>query len=66
MDPFLNYGDLNSTDPSITPGEMGTTLFHRRYASLSLAQNVLVRPYDPLRELPNPYAGVLTLQVRII
>ncbi|KAH9244326.1 hypothetical protein BASA81_018276 [Batrachochytrium salamandrivorans] len=29
------------------PGDVATTLFHRRFASLSLDQDVRVRPFDP-------------------
>lgn len=33
-------------DPIINSGEIGTTLFHRRFASLSLGQDVSVAPYE--------------------
>ncbi|KND03204.1 AAA family ATPase SEC18 [Spizellomyces punctatus DAOM BR117] len=47
----------------VTPGEIGTTLFHRRYAALSLNQDVRVRPYDPFIENVNSYLGSISLQI---
>ncbi|KAH6571858.1 hypothetical protein BASA50_003091 [Batrachochytrium salamandrivorans] len=45
------------------PGDVATTLFHRRFASLSLDQDVRVRPFDPFREISSPYIGNMELQV---
>ena len=49
----------------MTPGEIGTTLFHRRFATLSLGQDIQVSPFDPLKEA-NPYLGSLTVQVALV
>ena len=32
---------------SVGPGEIGTTLFHRRFAALSLNQEIQVSPFEP-------------------
>ena len=45
------------------PGELGTSVFHRRWANLSLNQEVRIRPYDPYSGGMNVYLGNLTLQV---
>ena len=46
----------------ISPGFVGTTLHQRRFANLSLNQEVRVRPFDPLKE-GGGYAATLTLMV---
>lgn len=43
--------------------ELGTSLFNRKYAMLSLNQEVQVRPYDPASDGLNFYLSVLSLQV---
>ena len=53
-------------DGQMAPGEIGTTLLHRRMASLSLSQEVRVTPYDPLSELQNPYLGSMELQLSFV
>ncbi|KAI8928472.1 P-loop containing nucleoside triphosphate hydrolase protein [Entophlyctis helioformis] len=50
-------------DQQVPPGELATTLLHRRYATLSLGQDVRTRPFDPVRELANPYLGAIELQI---
>ncbi|KAJ3044018.1 transport between ER and Golgi ATPase protein [Rhizophlyctis rosea] len=50
-------------DDKVASGEVGTSLFHRRFASLSLNQEVRVRPFDPFAENMNCYLGQLNLQV---
>jgi vesicle-fusing ATPase len=51
------------TDASIVSGEVGTSIFHRRYGSFSLNQEVRIRPYDPIADLANAYLGVIHIQV---
>jgi len=46
----------------IAQGEVGTSVFHRRYASLSLNQEIQIRPYDISTE-SNIYMGTLSAQV---
>ncbi|RKP03847.1 hypothetical protein CXG81DRAFT_9017 [Caulochytrium protostelioides] len=46
--------------------ELGTSLFHRRFAQLSLNQEVRVRPFDPARESPNCYLGTMNLQLSFL
>ncbi|KAL2913937.1 transport between ER and Golgi ATPase protein [Polyrhizophydium stewartii] len=50
-------------DQKAQPGEILTGMFHRTFARLSVEQDVRVRPYDPLRESPNPYLGSVEIQV---
>ncbi|XJO78664.1 hypothetical protein BDV3_003069 [Batrachochytrium dendrobatidis] len=50
-------------DQQTSPGDIATTLFHRRFASLSLDQDVRVRPFDPFRESPSPYISHFELQI---
>jgi vesicle-fusing ATPase len=46
------------------PGELGTNTFHRKWASLSLNQDVTLIPYDPF-SLGVPIAAYsLTFEVR--
>ncbi|KAJ3339956.1 transport between ER and Golgi ATPase protein [Gonapodya sp. JEL0774] len=49
--------------PAIPPSELGTTLFHRRFASFSLNQEVRVRPYDPFEEHPDSVLSTAQIQV---
>jgi hypothetical protein len=53
-------------EPSFPSGQLGTSLFHRRFAFLSLNQEVRARPYDVSAELPNPYLGSLHMQVSFL
>ncbi|ORZ30023.1 P-loop containing nucleoside triphosphate hydrolase protein [Catenaria anguillulae PL171] len=55
LDASVRYIVLNSafvfsvkTDPSVQAGEIGTNQFHRKWAQLSLNQQVTVDPYDPI------------------
>ncbi|KAI9017073.1 P-loop containing nucleoside triphosphate hydrolase protein [Gaertneriomyces semiglobifer] len=54
------------THESVNPGEITTTFYHRRYASLSLGTEVRVRPYDPFLETQNCYLGTLHMQVQFM
>ncbi|KXS21590.1 AAA-domain-containing protein [Gonapodya prolifera JEL478] len=49
--------------PATPPSELGTTLFHRRFASFSLNQEVRVRPYDPFEEHPDSVLSAAQIQV---
>ncbi|KAI8904181.1 P-loop containing nucleoside triphosphate hydrolase protein [Powellomyces hirtus] len=60
------YAFTVRTSDAVAPGEIGTTLFHRRFASLSLNQEVRVRPFDPFAENANCYLGSLNLQVSFL
>ncbi|KAJ3395955.1 transport between ER and Golgi ATPase protein [Lobulomyces angularis] len=69
MDPRTRYIVVDNqfyfnvkTDQGTTPGEIGTSLFHRKYAQLSLNQEVQVKPFDPSND-PNAYLGTLNLEV---
>ncbi|KAI9203249.1 P-loop containing nucleoside triphosphate hydrolase protein [Polychytrium aggregatum] len=46
-------------------GELGTTLFHRKFAFLSLAQEVRAFAYNPFAENLNCYIGTITLEVSL-
>ncbi|KAJ3157941.1 transport between ER and Golgi ATPase protein [Geranomyces variabilis] len=50
----------------VAPGTIAPTAFHRKYASLSVNQDVRVRPFDPFMENPNCYLGTITLQVSFL
>ncbi|CAG8554473.1 266_t:CDS:2, partial [Scutellospora calospora] len=43
--------------------EIGTSMAHRRWASLSIGQEVSIAPYYPNLESPNYYLGKLDLEV---
>ncbi|CAG8759975.1 10383_t:CDS:2, partial [Racocetra fulgida] len=45
------------------PRQIGTSMAHRRWASLSLGQEVSIAPYDPSLESTNIYLGKLDLEV---
>lgn len=47
----------------IAPGELGTSLFHRRFASLSLNQEVKVRQFDPYEDGPHAFIGSVQFQL---
>jgi vesicle-fusing ATPase len=49
-------------DKQIPMGSIGTTLFHRRYATLSLSQEVGVKAFDPIQE-GTPFCASITLTV---
>jgi vesicle-fusing ATPase len=53
-----------TVDNQILVGNIGTTLFHRRFASLSLSQEVSVKAFDPLQE-GTPFCASITLTVFI-
>lgn len=53
-------------EPNFPPGELGTSIFHRRFAQLSLNQDVRARTYDIAAEMPNPYLGSLHMQVSFL
>ncbi|KAJ3121172.1 transport between ER and Golgi ATPase protein, partial [Nowakowskiella sp. JEL0407] len=44
-------------------GELGFTNAHRKFANLSLLQDVRARPFDPLSDGPSFYLGNLDLQI---
>ncbi|CAG8714878.1 8855_t:CDS:2, partial [Ambispora leptoticha] len=48
-------------DEGVPPRQIGTTLFHRRWASLSLNEDIIVTPYRP--EGANIYLGKIDLEV---
>ncbi|CAG8670850.1 18051_t:CDS:10 [Dentiscutata erythropus] len=48
------------------PRQIGTSMVHRRWASLSLGQEVSIAPYDPSFESPNIYLGRLDLEVSFL
>ncbi|CAI2191442.1 11013_t:CDS:10, partial [Funneliformis geosporum] len=50
-------------DDNQSPRLIGTTMMHRRWASLSLNQEVSVAPYDPAYESPYHYLGKIELEV---
>ncbi|KAI9142196.1 P-loop containing nucleoside triphosphate hydrolase protein [Paraphysoderma sedebokerense] len=50
-------------DTSVVPGEAGTSMLHRRWASLSLNQEVTVAPYDPFAQ--NIPISAYTLQFEV-
>ena len=52
-------------DAAFSIGEIGFTLYHRKFASLSLNQEVRVTPYDPFSAGINVYIGTLNIQVKI-
>ncbi|KAJ3090173.1 transport between ER and Golgi ATPase protein [Quaeritorhiza haematococci] len=54
------------THESVQPGELGTSMFHRRFAGLSLGQELRVRPFDPFSDGLNCYLGTLHLQVSFL
>ncbi|KAI8826177.1 P-loop containing nucleoside triphosphate hydrolase protein [Fimicolochytrium jonesii] len=58
-----NYAFNVRTSDAVPPGEIFTTLFHRRFGSLSLNQEVSVWPFDPAQENPNCFMGTIDLQV---
>ncbi|ORX86714.1 AAA-domain-containing protein [Basidiobolus meristosporus CBS 931.73] len=73
FDPSTRYVSLNDQfvftihfDNSFPSGQIGTTLFHRRWASLSLNQEVYIQPYDPLSEGVDVYLGSLNLEVKFL
>ncbi|KAK9720430.1 transport between ER and Golgi ATPase protein [Basidiobolus ranarum] len=73
FEPSTRYVSLNEQfvftihfENSFTSGQIGTSLFHRRWASLSLNQEVFVQPYDPLSEGVNVYLGTLNLEVKFL
>ena len=62
FDPATRYVLVNSQyvfsirpEPGFPNGSVGTSLFHRRWAQLSLNQDISVRPYDPAQESPNAF-----------
>ena len=61
---FSRYFLMTRVDNSIQVGSVGTTLFQRRFANLSLGQDVKIKAYDPIRE-GEGYLATLTLMVRI-
>ncbi|KAJ3024122.1 transport between ER and Golgi ATPase protein [Thoreauomyces humboldtii] len=79
---FLNPRDINPSARFITiddahaftvrpsdlvnPGEVGVTLFHRRFASLSTNQEVRIQAFDPFSENPNCYLGSMNVQVSFL
>ncbi|KAK9711822.1 transport between ER and Golgi ATPase protein [Basidiobolus ranarum] len=73
FDPSTRYVSVNEHfvftlqfENNFPSGQIGTTLFHRRWASLSLNQEVFVQPYDPLSEGVNVYLGTLNLEVKFL
>ena len=47
----------------MSSGSVGTAVFHRRWASLSLNEAVDILPFDPLTDGQNCYLGQMTIQV---
>ncbi|KAJ3053761.1 transport between ER and Golgi ATPase protein [Rhizophlyctis rosea] len=50
----------------MVPGDIGTSMLHRRFANLSLNQDVRIRTFEPHKENPNCYLTILTLQVDFV
>ncbi|KAI9100516.1 P-loop containing nucleoside triphosphate hydrolase protein [Phlyctochytrium arcticum] len=68
MDPSTRYVLIEDQFPltvrfhdTVQPGELGTTLFHRRFASLNLNQDYRIRPFDPHTEINNAYIGTINI-----
>lgn len=51
------------TSNEVNQGDIATTLFHRRLASLSLAQTVNIQPFDPSSETKRYYIGTMNLTI---
>lgn len=57
----------NRRDPSMAAGQVGFSMMHRRWAEISLGEDIEVTQWDPARERdPNVYVGKLTVEVDFV
>ncbi|CAG8598288.1 35733_t:CDS:10 [Gigaspora margarita] len=62
--PSIRYAIVeDQAEESLPPRQIGASQAHRRWASLSVGQEVSIAPYDPSLESPNIYLGRLDLEV---